>query len=78
MTLMSIVVAVLSTLAVLVVIQILVVLLRWGIRRWKKRQPGWWKVHEWRPSMPRWRRRKEQDEIRIEQDDEERQPLLSQ
>ena len=76
MTLMSTVIAVLSTLVALSVIQILIVLLRWGIRRFKKRQPGWWKVHEWRPSLPFVGRKRKQEEGRSNEQDAERQPLL--
>ena len=76
MTLMSVVVAVLSTLAVVFLLQILSMVLRWTIRRWRKRQPGWWKVHEWRPSVPRWRSSSRQVEPGEGQRDEERQPLL--
>ena len=76
MTLMSVVVAVLSTLMAITLIQILVVLLRCSVRRWKKRQVGWWRVHEWRPSMPTLRQRQQAEENE-EQRDEERQPLLN-
>lgn len=76
MTLMSSVVAVLSTLAVVTLFQILTMILKWATRRWRKRQPGWWRFHEWRPSMPQWRSSRRHVDSGEAQQDEERRPLL--
>ena len=44
MTFMSVVVGVLSTLLGVLLIWVLWKLGKWSLRRWRKRQPGWWKV----------------------------------
>jgi hypothetical protein len=75
MTLMSVVVAVLSTLLGVILIRALGMLIRWGMRRWRKREPGWWRVHEWRPNLPSLRRKRVESSV-AEQSDEERRPLL--
>ena len=76
MTLMSVVIAVLSTLATVTFLRILAMILRCAIRRWRKRQPGWWRFYEWRLSMTLWRSSRGQVHSGETQRDEERQPLL--
>lgn len=78
MTLMSVVVAVLSTLVGVLLIQLLVILGKFFRRKWKARQEGWWRFWQWRPSLtalPKWtfRSGSKQQAIR----DEEQRPLLA-
>jgi hypothetical protein len=75
MTLMSVVVAVLGTLAGVLLIQLLVWFVQWFAVKWKKKKPGWWKFYEWRPRIPRWQWKVKQADS-VEVDDAERQPLL--
>ena len=44
MTLVSVVVAVVATLVIVLLLWLGIKVSRWGIRRWRARQPGWWKV----------------------------------
>jgi hypothetical protein len=57
MTLVSVVVAVLSTLVGLLLLWLLGVLVCLLRRKWKRRKEGWWRFSHWRPkwtSLPRW------------------------
>lgn len=74
MTLMSVVVAVLSTLFGVLLIWLLVLLGKELWKRWKKRQDGWWKVWQRRPRC--WSARRKNQGSRPNFD--ERQPLLGQ
>lgn len=78
MTLMSVVVAVLSTLAGFLLIFVLTLLGKWMRKKWKAREDGWWRFWQWRPSLPltpKWRRQRvEQGELNREA---ERRPLLN-
>jgi hypothetical protein len=75
MTFMSVVIAVLATLFGVGLIRALIGLGRWVVRKWRKREPGWWRVHEWRPSLIGLRRKRGESSV-AEQGDEERRPLL--
>ena len=44
MTLVSVVVAVASTLVAILLFWLVIKVSRWGIRRWRVRQPGWWRA----------------------------------
>ena len=81
MTLMSVVIGVLSTLVGVLLIWISWKLGRWGWRKWKKRQPGWWKVSEkkWANRLVICRsRKKEAGQTTVQEvaRDDERTPLL--
>ena len=81
MTLMSVVVAVFSTLVALLLIWLFVKAVRWGVRRWRGRKEGWWRINlgSWGGSL-RWRKKNEGVEVEGAGDatngDAERQPLL--
>jgi hypothetical protein len=49
MTLLSVVVAVLSTLVGVLMLWLLSLLVRLLLRKWKKREEGWWRFGHWRP-----------------------------
>jgi len=77
MTLMSVVVAILCTLAGVLLMWLLTLFGKWMYRKWGNRQPGWWRFWTWRPSLPAlliWWRTKDQG--RPSMGDEERRPLL--
>ena len=76
MTLISVVVSVLSTLAGVMLLWLLVGLVRCSIKRWKKRQPGWWKIHHyrWRPRISTFIPQMFKSPAAT---DQERQPLLN-
>lgn len=59
MTLMSVVVAVVSTLAAVLLIHLMIIAIRWCSRKWKTRRQRWWRpsAYNWKPSkrtLPRW------------------------
>jgi len=72
MTLISVVVAILCTLAGMLIIWLLSRAIRWAVGKWKKRQPGWWKL--------RWYCRRQSDVVAVHEDstgEPERQPFLA-
>lgn len=83
MTFMSVVVAVLATLTWVLLVHLLTILVRWSVRRWRRRSPDWWRVHEapwWGLGKGKWRWRRRvqvQDDAGTQTHDEERTPLLS-
>lgn len=54
MTLMSMAVAVLSTLTGVLLIFVFIRLGKWSIRKWKEREEEWWRVGSRRPKWTRW------------------------
>ena len=81
MTFMSVVVGVLSTLLGVLLIWVLWKLGKWSLRRWRKRQPGWWKVDgkKWVNKFMICKSRKKDPEQATSTHvarDEERRPLL--
>lgn len=80
MTLMSVVVSVLSTLAAIFLIWLCVRFEKWLLRKWKNRQAGWWRLQRWWPSkisLSYWLRRHSPSTMPYNPDEETR-PLLSQ
>jgi len=77
MTFMSVVVAVLSTLLGVLLIWLLCLLSKWSWKKWKAREPGWWKVHryKWRLPWPYWKSRDGKSTVLSV--DEEQRPLLA-
>lgn len=78
MTLMSVVVAVVSTLVGVLVIHLSVLLFKVCRRRWKMRREGWWRpsTYDWkvrRSLLPRW---KAKSSAQATEPDSERRPLL--
>jgi hypothetical protein len=81
MTFMSAVIAVLSTLTTMLVLHLLVTLIRWAVKRWRKRQPGWWRFYEarwWRSCLGNRSTTAGTQTDRELPEDEERRPLLRQ
>jgi hypothetical protein len=80
MTFMSVVVGVLSTLLGVLLIWVLWKLGKWVGKRWRKRQPGWWRVDgkKWANKLMICKARKEDPEhaTATQVGDEERRPLL--
>ena len=80
MTLMSVVVAVLSTLLGVLLLWALGKLIKGGMRRWRKREEDWWRMHEWRwKAIVKWRRGQVNQTCSDTgtTEDAERQPLLN-
>lgn len=74
-TILSILIAVVSTLAWITVLWLLTKLGWWLRRKWKSRQDGWWRIWTWRPKrslLPLCGRRRKAKDV----DATERQPLL--
>lgn len=78
MTLVSVVVAVLSTLVGVLLIWLLTLLGKWAQRKWKSRRSGWWRFWKWQPWGPvlpiSWKRKRVQEVPTAI--DQEREPLL--
>lgn len=80
MTLISVVVAVVSTLAGVLLLYLMIVLAKWLRRKWKARQADWWemRVRRWRPRtglFAGWVGKGSRLKARVGQDEETR-PLL--
>lgn len=77
MTLMSVVIAVLSTLLGVLLIHLAVLLSKFTYRKWKARKEGWWRVSRWwtlRDAVPAWFSRSQKSQS---PPDEEQRPLLA-
>ena len=72
-TLMSVIIAVLSTLAGLLFIYLAILTGGWLVKEWKGRKDGWWRIWRWRPAFHRWRAAQKPHGTVT---DEERRPLL--
>ena len=78
MTLMSVVVAVLATLMWVLLVHLLTMFTRWSVRRWKRRGPRWFAVHEgWRPACSKTATGADEHDPGGLPRDDERQPLLA-